>query len=277
MGNIISRSLVTLAQKLPSSWRLVLTQSKAANLLRRLSLLPFGHGLIVVDLASPLLGYRMRLDMLGGHRRFALGTYEPEISQVMQAFLKNGATALDIGANIGYFTLLMARLVGAEGRVIAFEPFLPVFSLLQENLTLNHLAWAQAECLAVSDSEGSARMESENDNQHSFITHFSETGDLTVSTISLDQYIETGKFTSLDFIKIDVEGAEDAVILGMTRTLREYHPVVLVEIHHTDGTESSGLSQLAEMGYQLQRVEKGGLYACDTLARGGYVLARWPA
>ena len=275
MGNIISRSLVTLAQKLPSSWRLVLTQSKAANLLRRLSLLPFGHGLIVVDLASPLLGYRMRLDMLGGHRRFALGTYEPEISQVMQAFLKNGATALDIGANIGYFTLLMARLVGAEGRVIAFEPFLPVFSLLQENLSLNHLAWAQAECLAVSDSMGLAKMESEKGNENSFITHLSETGDLMVSTISLNQYINTRKLSSLDFIKIDVEGAEDAVINGMIRVLQKFHPIVLVEIHRHDGAESSGLGQLVEIGYQLQNVEKGGLYPCDTLARGGYVLARW--
>ena len=110
-----------------------------------LDLVAISTWLVVVELSGPLAGYRMRLDMRAGHRRYALGTYEPEVTALILSMLKNGKTALDIGANIGYFTLLMAHLVGLKGRVIAFEPFPLVYNLLQENLCLNNLAWTQAE------------------------------------------------------------------------------------------------------------------------------------
>ena len=284
MSKIISSILVGLGQKLPPSWRVALTQLPAANWLRRISLLPFAHGLVTADLDGPLIGYQMRLDMRAGHRRFALGTYEPEVAALIQSMLKSGNTVLDIGANIGYFTLLMAHLVGSKGRVIAFEPYLPVYSLLQENLLLNNLTWVQAECLAVADVAGEARMQSDQTNPLSFVTHLSEKGDLVVSTTSVDKYLESRKLSGLDFIKIDVEGAEDAVIRGMSRTLGSLRPVVLVEIHANDGGESETLNRLKENGYHLRHLEQDGWTTCDTRARVGHVLAeigyfeihKWP-
>jgi len=113
MSKTVASILVGLLQKLPPSWWVALTQSPAANWLRRLSLLTFAQGLVTADLNRPLIGYQMRLDMHAGHRRFVLGTYEPEVSQVIQSLLKNGGTALDIGANIGYFT----HLIVVSGRI----------------------------------------------------------------------------------------------------------------------------------------------------------------
>jgi FkbM family methyltransferase len=214
----------------------------------------------------------MRLDMRAGHRRYALGTYEPEVSSLIQSHLGGGETVLDIGANIGYFSLLMAHMVGPTGRVIAFEPFPPVYAMLCENLQLNNLYWVQAERMAVADREGEMRIQSEPDNPLSSTVRLSESGDLTVSLISLDHYAQTAGLTRVDFAKIDVEGAEDSVVRGVTKTLETFHPVVLVEIHSNDGGESEGLSKLKELGYQLKRLEDGEWVSCDTSARSGHVV-----
>jgi hypothetical protein len=122
-GESLFKTLIWLGQKLPLRWRVALTQSPMAAWLRRLSLLPLTQGQVVVGLSEPLAGYRMKLDMRSGHRRYALGTYETEVAALIWSTLQGGETVLDIGANIGYFTLLVARLVGPAGRVIAFEPF----------------------------------------------------------------------------------------------------------------------------------------------------------
>jgi FkbM family methyltransferase len=131
-----------------------------------------------------------------------------------------GETVLDIGANIGYFTLLMARRVGPTGKVIAFESVPSVYNVLCENLRLNGFNQVQAECKAVADVLGQGAMQSDLNNPLSFIGRLSERGDSTVPLVNIDRYVETAGLERLDFVKIDVEGAEDTVIRGMTKTLR---------------------------------------------------------
>jgi len=183
-----------------------------------------------------------------------------------------GETILDIGANIGYLTLLMAHKVGPAGRVIAFEPVPWVYDVLCENLRLNRCDQVQAECKAVADVLGQGVMQSDLNNPLSFIGRLSERGDLTVPLVSIDHYAETAGLERLDFVKIDVEGPEDAVIRGMTATLRKFRPVILIEVHANDGKESEGLQQLKAMGYKLMRVERVGLTPWDTQARGGHLV-----
>ena len=238
MKKHIPTFLIWLGNKLPYSCRNRLTYSAAANWFRRVSLLAFGHGLVLTDLSGPLFGFKMKLDLQAGHRRYALGTYEPDISSLLRSRLKPGMVAMDIGANIGFFTLLMANLVGTVGRVIAFEPFPPVYTLLEENIRINNLKWVIVECLAIADVEGSARMKTDPTNEYSFITQLSDVGDLNVTTTSVDIYFVSKKFTRLDFIKIDVEGVEDIVVKGMAHVLKNVRPAVLVEIHTNDGHES---------------------------------------
>lgn len=93
--------------------------------------------------------------------------------------------------------------------------------------------------------------------------------------VSIDRYMETTGLEKLDLVKIDVEGAEDRVIRGMAKTLETFHPVVLLEIHANDGSESEALGRLQAAGYQLKRVQRDGLSPCDTRAQGGCVLGLW--
>jgi len=269
------RILIWLGQKLPVSWRVALTQSPAAAWLRQFTLLPLTQGQVVVALSAPLAGYRMRLDMRAGHRRYALGTYEPEVFALIRSHLREGQTVLDIGANIGYFTLLMAHKVGPAGRVIAFEPVPSVYAMLCDNLRLNGCNWVQAECKAVGDVDGQGAMQSDLNNPLSFIGHLCECGDLAVPIVSIDRYVETAGLERLDFVKIDVEGAEDRVIRGMMKTAKRLRPVILVEIHLNNSQESEGLRRLQKAGYRLMRVEPAGLSPCETLACRGHVLATW--
>ena len=106
----------------------------------------------------------------------------------------------------------------------------------------------------------------------SFTSRLSEKDNLIVPVTSIDRYVESAGLSKLDFVKIDVEGAEDAVVRGMTTTLQRFRPVILVEIHGNDGKESEGLQQLKATGYKLMRMEQAGLTPCDTQARGDHVV-----
>jgi len=156
--------------------------------------------------------------------------------------------------------------------VLAFEPIPSIYAVLCENLRLNSIDWVKAECLAASDGEGRLRMWFEAGNLLSFTSRLSEKDNLIVPVTSIDRYVESAGLSKLDFVKIDVEGAEDAVVRGMTTTLQRFRPVILVEIHGNDGKESEGLQQLKAMGYKLMRVERVGLTPWDTQARGGHLV-----
>ena len=276
MSSGVFKLLINMTQKLPPSWRLALAQSPKAAWLRRLSQVSDGDGDAVVELSAPLAGYRMRLSMRAGHRRFALGTYEPDVCAVIQSH-RHGETMMDIGANVGYFTLLMAQHAGRDGQVIAFEPVPGVHALLCENLRLNNCTQARAERMALADVESSETMYSERDSPVPFTARLADDGDCRVTVGTVDRYVEAAGMKKLDFVKIDVEGAEDRVIRGMTRTLRTFRPDILVEIHRDDGTPSEALERLHEMGYELSRLGRNGQTPCGTRAEGGHVAAVWRA
>jgi len=270
----VFRVLIWLGQCVPSSLRVALMRMPAAAWMRRLSQIHL-VGSVVVPLCGLMTGYRMLLDVRAGHRRYALGTYEPEVAALIQSMLKGGETVMDVGANIGYFTLLMARLVGPGGRVIAFEPIPTVYSVLCENLRLNDLHWAHPERKAVTGQNGEIQMQTEAGNPLSFTARVAEGGDLFVTAVSIDRYVEVAGLTRLDLVKIDVEGAEDVVIRGMAKSFLRFRPVVLVEIHANNGHQSEALELLKVAGYELMCVDSTGLTACDTRACGGRVMAQW--
>jgi FkbM family methyltransferase len=272
----VFRLLIGVAQTLPASWRMALAQSPKAGWLRRLSQIPHRDGDAVVNLSAPLAGYRMRLNMRAGHRRFALGTYEPDVCALIQS-RPHGETMLDIGANVGYFTLLMVKQAGRDGRVIAFEPVPAVHALLCENLRLNNCTQASAERMALADLETFETMRSERDSPVPFTARLADDGDCRVAVGTLDRYVEASGLKALDFVKIDVEGAEDRVVRGMSGTLRTFKPDILLEIHKDDGTPSEALEQLQAMGYELRRLGHEGQMPCGTRAEGGHVAASWRA
>jgi FkbM family methyltransferase len=182
-------------------------------------------------------------------------THEPEVQALLKRIVRPGQTCVDVGANVGYITLLLARLVDSTGQVIAFEAHPANSAILHQNLSSYKLAaHIKVENMAVSDGSCETVRLFPGRNHASaewnIVGHDVEgqetKAELEVRAISLDQYFSTGP---VDFVKIDVEGAEAQVLAGMKRILRDLRPVVFVEFHDATGWE--GRWELYAAGYNL--------------------------
>lgn len=184
--------------------------------LRRLN--KFLIGIIKSDYAV-VLGHKMFLgkDSL---RLSTRGVYEPFITKMLQDEIKEGDTVLDLGANIGYHTLLFARQVGERGKVYAFEPDPINFQLLKKNVEVNGYKNVIMEQKAVSNKSGFMKLYQDKDSttSHSLRRNDSCSNIFnTVEVIRLDEYLGSEK---VNFIKIDVEGAEHHALEGMGSLLK---------------------------------------------------------
>lgn len=217
----------------------------------------------VVTLQSPLAGYRMRVSLAVG-KGLIYGTYEPALCKAIQQHVKPGFVCLDIGANIGYFTLLLAHYAGQAGRVYAFEPLPQNHEVLNENVALNQLGMqVQPIALALSNKAGTAEFMYRSDvftGGGSLVTA-DPWGDPSttrllsteVKIITGDSFFEAQKDTPhVDFIKLDVEGAEGLVLEGLQNTIARNYPIILMEKHTCDGsTAEHALAILKDWSYSL--------------------------
>ena len=156
------------------------------------------------------------------------GAYEPHLTAVFERHCRPGMTVVDVGANLGYFSLLASRLVGPAGRVVALEPNSENCRLLLSSLRLN--GTSNVELLPVAADEGSGWAY--------YSTHVGSNGGLVddgdllsrfgavVPTFRLDDLVD-GK---VDFLKMDVEGAEGRVVQGATRIIEKDRPIVTTEL-----------------------------------------------
>lgn len=167
--------------------------------------------------------------------------------------LKPGQTAIDIGANVGLYTLLFARQVGPCGRVVAFEPGPLSFGLLKANVEVNRYRNVTVENMAVTNRKGSVDLfvclDGESDNRITGAQGNREKR--PVACTSIDRYWPRGQ--SVDYIKIDVQGAEPLVIDGMKRVLTD-NPDVRVLLEYSPGAfdnHTAFLSQLTGLGFSL--------------------------
>ena len=204
------------------------------------------------------------------HRSFVYGSWEPEVVGMIKQQVTAGMRVLDLGAQSGFYSLLFSKLVGPQGSVIAFEPLPANYRLLEENLELNRITNVTVERSAVADRSGEINFDFpidepslvagpvlENDNRGTF----------RVPSVSIDDYIAQRRIP-VDFIKMDVEGAEGMVLRGAKRTLEEFHPILAIEIHST-GRESPPFSipvHLRELGYEIRWLTEEGGYTSHILA-----------
>jgi FkbM family methyltransferase len=213
----------------------------------------------VFDCQGALAGYQMSIDW-DRFRSFVYGTWEPEVMKVVAATVKPGMTVIDIGAHIGYYTLLFAKCVGPSGRVLSFEPLPGNFALLQKNIRLNNLQNVRLLNQAVfSRTQGIViNVPDEQPNPGSG-SMYTEKGakQYHVDAVSLDDYCEKSAFR-LDILKMDVEGAEYDVLRGAEKTIDRYRPKLLIELHHFDGNLAAHPvpDMLIGWGYQIQWVER---------------------
>jgi FkbM family methyltransferase len=159
------------------------------------------------------------------------GFWEPRVTLTMIRTVKPGWYCLDIGANHGYYSVVMSSIVGAAGRVLALEPNQRLAELVRRTLELNGFNdRALTLAKAVSDQPGQIVqlvVPQGNTGHASIRDHASATDEIMeVETVSVDQL--TAEWPQVDFIKIDVEGAEEAVWQGMRETIRRNKDIVIV-------------------------------------------------
>ena len=164
------------------------------------------------------------------------GVWEPLATQYMQQTLKPGMVAVDVGANIGYFSLLMAHLVGREGHVHAFEPYPGYIDRMCASLAVNDFEQIELHQVALSDRWGtqtlykglaSARMCRWSHSDPAF-NKVHDT--VAVACMPFDDYAREG-LDRLDLIKIDVDGHEMKVLQGACGSIERYKPSVLIELY----------------------------------------------
>lgn len=189
----------------------------------------------------------------GGMRR------EQGIAQRFRDHIRPGDTVVDVGANIGVYTMLAAELAGPAGHVHAFEPDPQSMCYLLTNVSRNGLAervtlWN----LAASDRSANARLyldvktaRTTSLRADAYSPDAQRREPLVVATAMLDELITQPP----RFVKIDVEGAELAVLAGAARLLREHHPVLLVEVLPDNLPAAAGL--LVPLGYSLFDADSG--------------------
>lgn len=195
-------------------------------------------------------GLRLKLNPRTGYSYFQ-GTPEPEVQQALARHLRAGMTVYDIGANIGFFSLLAARLVGNEGRVIAFEADPEVASRLREHIKRNEFSNITVEEKAVWSETGnvrfvrSDRVASPDLGLGHVEPNATAAGWIRVAAVALDDYrCDPGP----DVVKCDAEGAEVEVFRGARSLLARKRPMVICELH-SDENRRILREELAQLGY----------------------------
>ena len=272
------------ARWLPASFKRALYRSRAlSGFIRRALNRAAPGGLAQVSVAAGgLQGAPLLLD-LHAEKDYWLGTYEPELQQAVRDWLKLGMLIYDVGANIGYVSLLLARAAGQTGRVVAFEALPANIQRLRANLALNPSAQVTALHAAVIDSTRPV----------TFYTHSSGSmgkaagsagredqayaASITVDGLALDDYVYAQGNPAPQAVKMDIEGGEVLALPGATRLLAEKHPLLLLELHGPqaakvawDVLHSAGyrLFRLGAEDVEIHSVEeldwKAYVYACST-------------
>jgi len=210
----------------------------------------------VLPCGGVLKGYRMRVDWQI-HRSFVYGSWEPEVVRSIQRHVTPGMKVLDIGAQSGFYSLLLSRLIGPEGVVFAFEPLPANYRILEENVSLNNISNIVVIREAASDQSGEISFEFPHGDPSLVagpILEGDNLGTFQVPSMSLDDFArQTGHH--VQFIKMDVEGAETAVLRGAIQTLRTFHPPMIVELHYDSSSQQGqhpAISLLQELGYQIE-------------------------
>ncbi|HEX2079709.1 MAG TPA: FkbM family methyltransferase [Longimicrobium sp.] len=184
--------------------------------------------------------------------RILNGTYEREQTRLFQQHIRPGATVLDVGAHVGYYTLLAAVLAGESGRVHAFEPNPQNADFLRRHVRINALGNVRVEQAAVSDQAGTARFDF---GTGSGTGHLAAGGALEVRTIRLDDYCAEHALAPAA-VKIDVEGAEVSVLEGARQMLERHRPVIFLSTHGPEAHAAS-LACLRGLGYRVAPILGG--------------------
>lgn len=192
------------------------------------------------------------------------GSYEPHLGPVFRAVLPRGGVAVDIGANVGVHSLTLARIVGKQGHVFAYEPNPDIYAKLIRNIGLNDLNQVTCFDTALGEAPGIVQLrvprsdteEAGNPGLASVMALDTAHDVVDVSVEPLDSLLRRSLLTRLDLIKIDVQGYEPFVFRGMQEILERLKPAVIFEYEDWAWKKSGGdLGEVSRMllaaGYGL--------------------------
>jgi FkbM family methyltransferase len=234
------------------------------NLVRP-SICPSGDDLVVT-----VQGHKMHI----GHPERALGfpdllldSYERGTTYLFNKLVRSGMVVLDVGACVGYYTLIAARLVGVSGRVYAFEPDPTNYELLLKNISLNKYENIIAVQKAVSNETGQANLYLSNKNIGAHSMYFNDrvsSHTVTVPTITIDDFWQSLNCPTAHLIKMDIEGAEIMALEGMKRLCQQESLKLIIEANSITLSEAGAspdelLSKLEAFGFRVSVISPTGL------------------
>ena len=229
--------------------------------------------------AGGAAGLKMRLD-LQIEKDYWLGTYEADLQAAVADLVQPGWVAYDVGANIGYVTLLLAQQLGENGKIFAFEALPDNLARLRAHIAINNLepqvrvipgaVAATSEPIrflvgpsgAMGKAEGSAgRSDGHRDS-------------IEVPGIALDDFTYRDGNPPPQIIKMDIEGGEVLALRGMPRLLAEARPLILLELHGPEAARTAW-ETLSAAGYRICRMQRGypRVSALDELDWKAYLVA----
>jgi FkbM family methyltransferase len=205
-------------------------------------------------------GFRMRLDPMDSLDISLFGRYEPFETSLVVEEVRPGMTIVDVGANIGYYTLLFGRLTGPTGDVYAFEPVPQNREILEENICANGLQNVIVIGRAASDrSERCTFFLSKNNlGDHRMFAADEAREELEIQAVQIDKEIEG----PVHVIKLDIQGSEHRALVGMERLLEKSPSVTLFTefwpkgIHASGGSAAEFLALLREHGFEIFHIDE---------------------
>ena len=226
------------------------------------------HKVLLVDDFDNNLSFYCELDEHMGSQIFWRGFYSEEQLRVLNHWLEPDMIFVDVGANQGEFTVFAAKRL-TQGQVIAFEPVSVLFQKLKRNINANNLTNVQLiqkgldnknHQLSIYTIEGNF----EDGTRHEGLPTLYPTPTRSkicevIELTYLDDFVDSQNLSRIDVIKIDVEGAELAVLQGARETLRRFKPVILMEVNE-ETSQAAGYSSralldyLSEMDYKFEEI-----------------------
>jgi len=195
-----------------------------------------------------------------GHMLYCYGCLDYWDEMAIRRLVKHRAVCFDIGAHIGYYSLLFSSAVGPEGQVFSYEPVPQTFSFLSRNVAKNLARNVAIHQLAVGDSEGIVRIACGGELPLGW-SRIRESGGVEVRCTTIDAEVSRLELTRVDFVKVDVEGYESHVFDGAKNTFARLRPTVMFEVNASalreqDAVPSRIFDILASHGYEFFATQK---------------------